>query len=58
MIMGMCFGKNIMEITGPLALALKHMKGFVEQHDGLGKVPSLVLSLPTYFPGPRLLEMS
>ena len=52
--MGMCFGKNIMEITGPLALALKHMKGFVEQHDGLGKVPSL----PTYFPGPRLLEMS
>ena len=57
MIMGVCFGKNIMEITGPLALALKHMKGYVEQHEGLGKVPSL-LSLPTCFPGPRLLEMN
>lgn len=56
--MGVCFGKNIMEITGPLALALKHMKGYVEQHEGLGKVPSLLLSLPTCFPGPRLLEMN
>ena len=54
--MGMCFEKNIMEITGPLGLALKHMKGYVEQHEGLGKVPSLLLSLPTCFPGPRVLE--